>query len=209
MPAISSRCNIPMLSASRRARGFALVVVEVDSVQRRMEELVGRELVELADFLEPYVFEAAHTSSKGIRILDRRKHGSTALANSCDGKHLFGPWNGGSRQPRRRACGRGIGVGRIRYNRHLPAAADEGFVRNKGHVTVGLSLLGSGSRSKMHLHHPLLDSQLVGFVKVAVELAACLVGVGIMPGSTLAVSKESSSKDSCWPMNLGSNMKSL
>ena len=55
-----------MLSASRRARGLALVVLEEDGVQRRMEELVGRELVEVADFFEPYVVEAAYTDSKGI-----------------------------------------------------------------------------------------------------------------------------------------------
>ena len=30
--AISSRCSIPMLSASRRARGLALVVLEEDGV---------------------------------------------------------------------------------------------------------------------------------------------------------------------------------
>ena len=94
--AISSRSSIPMLSASRRARGLALVVVEENGVQRRMEELVGRELVEVADFFEPYVVEAAHTSSEGISILSRRKHGSTSLPNSSDGEHPFGPGIGRS-----------------------------------------------------------------------------------------------------------------
>ena len=52
---------------------------------------MGRELIEVADFFEPYVVEAAYTDGKGISILNRRKHGSTSLSNSSDGEHPFGP----------------------------------------------------------------------------------------------------------------------